>query len=497
MFKRNYKKSRIPTTSIFLLFGTLLFVGVGYSIIESTLGVRGELSVSETSWDIHFENFEYAIDNVTNDPVVVTDGTNIQLETTLENPGDKYEVSFDIKNNGTLSALIETINNISLTEEQKNYVTYSFTYLDGSEIKVNDLIKANETKRVHVFIQYKNLRDNTFYPSNDIDINLSMGIKYYFPEEEKYVVAVSSNENVKRFETNNILQEVSLNEVDEEYKLIACNNGAVAVTGENNQLLIKNVKQDVTCRLEENLQDAVDNSLDEKTNITILRDDTTSHKVTLLSTQDITIDLNGKTYIMDNDTNDSCIIANGKLKIKDSIGTGILKTLDTRLIESNEDATLILEGGSYGRENADTTTSLMSLGGVVNLKNAALESDNSSVLLIGKSNTLVNINSCSLESSLDKAIVNTTSNSIIDVRNSTIKAHTSAIYLYPDTNQVNTLYLCNTTISDSVNDFDFGGVNNSKIFYSDNSIFVNGTNVPTFSNTYANNVSLSEKACQE
>lgn len=497
MFQRNYKKSRIPTSTIFVFLGLFLFMGVGYSLIESMLEVKGELSVSETSWDIHFENFDYALDNVTNDPVVVTDATSIELNTVFENIGDKYEFSFDIKNNGTLPALIEAINNISLNDNQKKYIDYSFTYLDGTEIQENDLIKATESKRVHVLIQYKNLRDDTLYPEEDLDIHLSMGIKFYFPEEEKYTVLLNVNGENQELLTTNIEQEIKIENIEETYKVIACNHDAFVTTNENSEVFIKNIKQDVVCHLEENIKDAVGNSLDEKTNITILSDDTTNHKVTLLSTQDITLDLNGKTYIIDSDTNDSCIVVNGKLKIKDSIGTGILKTLDTRLIESNEDATLTIEGGSYGRENVDTTTSLMSLGGVVTIKNATLESDNSSVIFIGKSNTLVNINSCSLESTMDKAIVNTTSNSIMNVRNSMIKASTSGIYLYSDTNQTNTLYLCNTTISDSVSDFDFGGVSGAKIYYSSDSIFINGTNVPTFSNTYASNVSISEKACAE
>lgn len=83
--------------------------------------------------------------------------TDINLNTELTTPGDYTEFLVDITNNSNKIAKIDTIEKTGLTEQQKKYLDYSITYLNGKEVKVGDIFKAGETKTAKVRVEY--LRD--------------------------------------------------------------------------------------------------------------------------------------------------------------------------------------------------------------------------------------------------------------------------------------------------------------------------------------------------
>lgn len=102
--------------------------------------------------------------------------TNIDLNTELNVPGDYTEFLVDITNNSNKNAKIDTIEKTGLTEQQKKYIDYSISYLNGEKVKVGDVFKAGETKTAKVRVEYLTNVSNEDLPTNDEDINYSFNI---------------------------------------------------------------------------------------------------------------------------------------------------------------------------------------------------------------------------------------------------------------------------------------------------------------------------------
>lgn len=504
MKRRKYRKRRVPRYLYVISLGMFLSLGVGYSTLNSSFGMEGALTTSANTWDIHFENLQYAEDNVTASPVTITNNSTLSFDVTLTNPGDKYEFTFDIENEGNLDALIHEIEMPNLTDVQKKYLIYSLTYDDGTEIHEGDLLKPSEVKTVRVFIQYKNLRYEESYPENDIYLSLTMAINYYFPQQEKYNVTLDYGGTQSNYFTSNTEQRIEINdlEIANEYKVVACNNGAVANLNGNGKLVINNIKSDTVCRLETSLKNAITNIGNGKSNVVILRDDTTSdNNVSINSTQDITLNLNGKEYIIDG-SSDSTPFAYvyGNLTVEDLAGNGSLKTLDQTLFNvTGNTAELNIKSGAYSRENSSTTGGLIfsnyTNGAIINLKDSTFTSDNSATLNFNGT-VDVNINNCNIENETTYVFAPSSylSSSIININNSVLTTPAIAITFGQG---INYMYLCNSTIENATQDFSFVPYNATKVFYSNDVIFSNQTNVPTLNYGYSLYTIESTFACKK
>lgn len=511
MKKKKYRKRKIPKFYYVISLGIFLFLGVGYSVINSTLGINGTVVASQNSWNIYFTNLQYSDTNVSMGSVSITNGTTLNLDVTLENPGDKYEFTFDIKNEGTLDSLIRSVNKTALSADQQKFLTYTLTYSDGEEIKTDDLLKSGETKTAHVLIQYKNLRVKDDYPENDVVLSLTMGINYYQPLEDNYTVTLNYGGNTKTYNVSNLTQTTTVNdlEIPSDYKVVACNNEVVPTTdNETGKIIIKNVKNNAICRLETSVKNAITNSGNEKTNITIISDDTSADKATISATQDITIDLNGKNYtISDTSTTTACITLNGNLTINDSKGNGQLNADNNTLLDVATTATLNTNGVTLNKVNSGGNDNIINCGGVITLKKTTIGNVNKldggtsmSILKIDRSNTTLNIldnsvidGSASNDTTID---INNANAVIINVKDSTVKTSLVAFNISVWGNVIN---LCNSKIEGTAMvDLFFGAQNSyTKVFYSKNTIFKDGTNVPSSYQGTAKSVINSDIACGE
>ena len=128
------KKNKIYYLIIILvLFG----VSIGHAVMNRTLSITGNSLVNQNTWDIHFDNPLVTEDSVTLDlPTIDSKNFVVSFDVNLDLPGDFYEFTVDIVNDGTIDAMIDSIQNTYvLTEEQKKYLNYTITYQGGDEIK--------------------------------------------------------------------------------------------------------------------------------------------------------------------------------------------------------------------------------------------------------------------------------------------------------------------------------------------------------------------------
>ena len=166
------------------LFGFLILlclgVTIGYAFLTTTLTIDGAVNVASSRWDIHFENIDIKEGSVeaTTTPTI-TDDTSISFAAVLENPGEFYEFTVDLVNDGTYDAKLDTITiTPTLTNEQKEYFDYIVEYTENGEIKVGDALDAGTRENIKVIVQYKVNEDDSKYPGEDINFNFSVTMNY-------------------------------------------------------------------------------------------------------------------------------------------------------------------------------------------------------------------------------------------------------------------------------------------------------------------------------
>lgn len=177
------KKNKRNRGLLVLLLLLILGISIGYAAISSKLTINTTANIGNATWDVHFENIVKNENNVTAvvEPTI-SNQTEINYSVNLEKPGDFYEFTVDVVNNGSLNAVIDTdgVENTTLTTTQDVYANYIVTYDDGTEIAPGDKLAAGESKKIKVRIEY----DNTITSeqlndlSEDIPLNLTASLTY-------------------------------------------------------------------------------------------------------------------------------------------------------------------------------------------------------------------------------------------------------------------------------------------------------------------------------
>ena len=160
----NKRNKRI--TNYFILFSLILILGVVYSVLQANLQINGTTKITQNSWDVHFDSIQVTNGSVpigTGDTGAKIDPNNplkVDFEVTLSTPGDFYEFTVDVENDGSIDAMISTltkslkVNNVAV-ETVPDYLTYSVTYEDDSEILEHHLLAKNTKETLKIRLEFK------------------------------------------------------------------------------------------------------------------------------------------------------------------------------------------------------------------------------------------------------------------------------------------------------------------------------------------------------
>jgi len=155
-----------------VLILSIFLIGIGYAFLSSTLTINGIGAFSKNSWLIYFDEIRPAAGSVetASQPAIITnpEKTNIQFDVDLNTPGDFYEFDVYIKNDGTIDAMIDEVIMPELTEEQKKYMKFSYTYVDGTRIKKCDELKAQNFRDTRLRVEYLEDADLDIMPEEGL-----------------------------------------------------------------------------------------------------------------------------------------------------------------------------------------------------------------------------------------------------------------------------------------------------------------------------------------
>lgn len=159
----------------------VIFLGIGFAYLSTVLNIFGTGNVKGNNWDIHFENVQVLPGSVDIEkPQINSDGDTVNYTAAFEDPDDYLEFTVDVKNEGTLNGEISSFVKSILDEEMEEYIDYTITYQDGSEISVGDLLEKDKKKTILVHIGYN--KDNLL--ETDIpSLDLSFTINYRYTQK--------------------------------------------------------------------------------------------------------------------------------------------------------------------------------------------------------------------------------------------------------------------------------------------------------------------------
>lgn len=147
--------SRMSKSEKIILALFVLALGIGYATLSGVGRFFGNAYVYGQVWGVHFENIEIVDGSVDAPaPIIEENETKITCRPNLNEPGDFYEFTVDVTNNGTFDAVIDSIENTELTTKQKKYLTYNVAYSDGTPIQEGDKLRIGDTKQYRVRVDF-------------------------------------------------------------------------------------------------------------------------------------------------------------------------------------------------------------------------------------------------------------------------------------------------------------------------------------------------------
>ena len=103
----------------------------------------------------------------------------VSFKVVLNRPGDKYFFTVDVVNDGSIEAMIESIEKEpELTAEQAKYLKYEVSYANGENINTKQLVKAGDFVRVKVSLEYRSDINPEDIPTSQQVLNLSIKLNY-------------------------------------------------------------------------------------------------------------------------------------------------------------------------------------------------------------------------------------------------------------------------------------------------------------------------------
>lgn len=326
-------------------------ITIGYASLSRRLNINGNTSIASNSWIIYFDNVNEITKNadITSSATIIHDEKDeIDFKINFENPGESYEFTADIVNDGTIDAMIDDIQMTGIDDDIKNIIEWKITYLDNTELQKCDELLKESRRKIRVIVNYKKDITKADLPTSTTEKTFKLKINYVQLDDKECTIKHESNKthyltidpNGAYYDHSTEKRRIEINE-GETYTLLNIVNPGYELTSwesnpENSLNEETNVvtmgKKDISLKanwtwkegycfgVNEEAYQTIDeaiNSIEEKGTIKVLHEtceiNTENSNITIPSNKDITIDLNG--YDITSLTN---INNTGKLEITNS-----------------------------------------------------------------------------------------------------------------------------------------------------------------------------------
>ena len=175
----NIKDRKVLYMILGIVLVSVFTLTIAYAALNAVLNISGSAQVSSAEWDVHFDNVKVTNGSVSGDVPRITSATTVTFSTVLNMPGDFYEFTIDVVNDGSIDAMIENITKTpTLTSEQAKYLKYDITYQNGESITTRQLVEKNSFVRLKVRLEYRSDVTSSDLPKTSETLTLGLKLDY-------------------------------------------------------------------------------------------------------------------------------------------------------------------------------------------------------------------------------------------------------------------------------------------------------------------------------
>ena len=175
----NIKDRKVLYMILGIVFISVFTLTVAYAALNAVLDISGRAEVYGMNWDVHFDNVKVTNGSVSGDDPRITSATTATFSTVLNMPGDFYEFTIDVVNDGSIDAMIENITKTpTLSSDQAKYLKYDITYQNGESITEKQLVERKSFVRLKVRLEYRSDITSSDLPTTSETLTLGLKLDY-------------------------------------------------------------------------------------------------------------------------------------------------------------------------------------------------------------------------------------------------------------------------------------------------------------------------------
>lgn len=181
------EQGKIQNVIIVLLIVAIITMSIGFAAAayNQTLNITGNVTATKAVWDVRFNTGVFTEKTgtgyVTTGATHTINDTAITFDVTL-NLGEKYGFTTEVKNYGTLKAILDSVTMSSLADGADNYLRYTVK-VDGNAYlatasNINNDLAADGTHSVEVEVEYFVPAASASLPSENKTVNMVVALGY-------------------------------------------------------------------------------------------------------------------------------------------------------------------------------------------------------------------------------------------------------------------------------------------------------------------------------
>ena len=113
MKKINLQKLLQDRKTLYLVLAIVMIsvftLSIAYAAMEAVLEIHGNSEVVASSWNIHLENVKVKSGSVSANAPQISGTSSVGFDVELNTPGDFYEFTVDVVNEGSIDAMIDSV----------------------------------------------------------------------------------------------------------------------------------------------------------------------------------------------------------------------------------------------------------------------------------------------------------------------------------------------------------------------------------------------------
>ena len=154
-------------------------LSVAYAAMSAVLEIHGNSEIVASSWDIHLENAQVKSGSVSANAPVISGNSTLAFNVELNTPGEFYEFTVDVVNEGSIDAMIDSVVKTPITgTSYAKYIKYEVSYENGESISTKQTLKKGTSTPIKVRVEYRKDLVASDLPSSAIELSLKLTLVY-------------------------------------------------------------------------------------------------------------------------------------------------------------------------------------------------------------------------------------------------------------------------------------------------------------------------------